>query len=97
MSREDQVNPISYDIIIISSKNALFKNQYLWNLHAQAVSTASTGSYPILVLRSSPFKVGGTVTTTSNDPPPWVLRQSNMEPSWGQLATPYHVQPIVPL
>ncbi|MBW0583541.1 hypothetical protein O181_123256 [Austropuccinia psidii MF-1] len=29
------------------------------------------------------------VTATSNDPPPWVLQQSSLEPSWGQFATPY--------
>ncbi|MBW0510111.1 hypothetical protein O181_049826 [Austropuccinia psidii MF-1] len=34
------------------------------------------------------------VTTTRNDPPPWVLRKFSLEPSWGQLATPYLLWPI---
>ncbi|MBW0467021.1 hypothetical protein O181_006736 [Austropuccinia psidii MF-1] len=35
------------------------KTQHLWNPYIQSISTASTGFYLILVLRSSPFKVGG--------------------------------------
>ncbi|MBW0546276.1 hypothetical protein O181_085991 [Austropuccinia psidii MF-1] len=37
------------------------------------------------------------VTTTRNDPPPWVLQQFSLKPSWGQLATPYLSWPIGPL
>ncbi|MBW0520250.1 hypothetical protein O181_059965 [Austropuccinia psidii MF-1] len=37
------------------------------------------------------------LTTTSNDPPPWVLQQFSLGPSWGQLATPYLLWPIGPL
>ncbi|MBW0486256.1 hypothetical protein O181_025971 [Austropuccinia psidii MF-1] len=33
--------------------------QYLWNPYVKSFSTASTGIYLGLVLRSSPFKMGG--------------------------------------
>ncbi|MBW0584031.1 hypothetical protein O181_123746 [Austropuccinia psidii MF-1] len=84
MSKEDQINLTSYANLFNSLK-VLFKIQYLWNPYSQSVSTASTGLYLILVLRSSPFKVGGTVTTTKNDPPQLVLQQSQPETKFGPI------------
>ncbi|MBW0541312.1 hypothetical protein O181_081027 [Austropuccinia psidii MF-1] len=58
-SKEDQVNLNSYANTFISSNFFFSTFKYLWHPYVQSVSTASTGFYFILVLRSSPFKVGG--------------------------------------
>ncbi|MBW0541327.1 hypothetical protein O181_081042 [Austropuccinia psidii MF-1] len=49
----------SYSNTLISSKFFFSRLKDLWNPYVQSVSTALTGFYLILVLRSSPFKVGG--------------------------------------
>ncbi|MBW0522610.1 hypothetical protein O181_062325 [Austropuccinia psidii MF-1] len=49
------------------------KFQHLWNPYIQFLSKASTDFYLVLVLRSSPFKVGGTVTTLRKDPSQFVF------------------------
>ncbi|MBW0572057.1 hypothetical protein O181_111772 [Austropuccinia psidii MF-1] len=67
---------------------SFFKIQYLWNPYAQSVSTALTGFYLILVLSSSPFKVGGTVTTMNNDPLQLVLHQFQPETMLGPIGHP---------
>ncbi|MBW0541445.1 hypothetical protein O181_081160 [Austropuccinia psidii MF-1] len=61
MSKEDQINLMSYFNLFTSLKN-LFKIQYPWNPYVQSVSRALTDLYLILVLRSSPFKVGGVLS-----------------------------------
>ncbi|MBW0525968.1 hypothetical protein O181_065683 [Austropuccinia psidii MF-1] len=57
------------------------RSKYLWNPSVQSVSTASTGFYLILVLRSSPFKVGGYCHNHEFDPP--VDGCGN--PTWSQV------------
>ncbi|MBW0538179.1 hypothetical protein O181_077894 [Austropuccinia psidii MF-1] len=69
----------------------------LWNSHIQSASTASTGFYLILVLRSSPFKVGGYCHNHKECPSSiWCCGNSNLGPSWGQLSTPYFMANLAP-
>ncbi|MBW0586763.1 hypothetical protein O181_126478 [Austropuccinia psidii MF-1] len=82
MSREHQANLISYANLFTSPK-ILFKIQFHWNPYVQSISTASTGLYLILVLRSAPFKVGGTVTTTNNHPPNVWCSNSSLNTVYG--------------
>ncbi|MBW0544583.1 hypothetical protein O181_084298 [Austropuccinia psidii MF-1] len=86
MSREDYINLNSYANIIISS-NLFFKIKYRWNPSVRSVSTASTGFCLILVLMSSPLKVGGTVTTTSLT----LLLDGCGNPTWSQVGPIGHV------
>ncbi|MBW0555784.1 hypothetical protein O181_095499 [Austropuccinia psidii MF-1] len=81
MLKEGQIILTSYSNIL-SVINSCFKIQHLWNPYVQSIST---GSYLVFVLRSSPFKVGGTVITTGNTPPNWCSRKDKPSPIYGQL------------
>ncbi|MBW0483242.1 hypothetical protein O181_022957 [Austropuccinia psidii MF-1] len=95
MSKEDQVILTSY-VNLLPVIKTLFKIKYLWIPYAQSFSTASTGFYIGLVLRSSPFKVGRTVTTMCNHHPMGAYDNSSLNQIYGQLAISSVLWPIRP-
>ncbi|MBW0475275.1 hypothetical protein O181_014990 [Austropuccinia psidii MF-1] len=85
MSKEDQINLILYANLFTSLK-ILFIIQYLLNPYVKSISTASTGFYLLLVLRSSPFKVGRYCPNHKYSPPNGCWGNSGLNPVYVQLA-----------
>ncbi|MBW0536852.1 hypothetical protein O181_076567 [Austropuccinia psidii MF-1] len=97
MSREDQVNPISYAIISIGSKFSFQESIPLESLGLICFNSFNK-LLPYLGALELTIQGRGVLSQPLGmTPPQWVLQQFSLEPSWGQLATPYPIWQIGPL